>query len=530
MITQVIQSPFVWTPAYSPIIYTVVSNKIQEPRFKYVFKIQPVGGSEITIKVPPSPYTGFGTVDIQKLVQGYLKPGMVNQDSEWDLLVGGAPDDDTANQGDAINLGKTPFNQNTAIALTYGTGAKTGRPLAGEVRVKVGEEYWNGTALVTYTGNSDTAGMPAYQLYARRDSLVNVGTYQTDQHVRFYAGWKAPEEIRTHLYPLGDSYGQHVEVYPNSGNVDFRDRDKVMFDRGLFLQEKPREAGELVHRIQQNDQLTLQWWNFRDNKYWAVDNNAYAGDKYYFYAAKIEFKNAQGVVVGTETVYNQKSTGGVESRATPQDPIGQVDQLTNAIMSMDISPNFLKSWFGSLPTGCTHYTVALHERLNTGNILLGNQISERVTVHLVEADCSGYERVRISWLNKFGGKDYYSFTKKSEQTITAKGDTFYKLPLYNSLGYSGHDVSGYGTTSLGKEITQKWQVMTDWLTNVEAESIISMFHSPLHWAWLKDTAGCPATRVNITDQSVVVKTERKDKLFQYTITFETAQTITSHTL
>ena len=71
MITSVTYKPLYLGPAYNPIIWSVLSSKVNNTDFKYVFDIYVDGIKINRIKQRANP-TGYGMLDISTIMQGQL--------------------------------------------------------------------------------------------------------------------------------------------------------------------------------------------------------------------------------------------------------------------------------------------------------------------------------------------------------------------------------------------------------------------------------------------------------------------------
>lgn len=133
MITSVISSPTIWSPAYNPIIWMVDSDQVGQFKFKYVFDVFIAGATAgIRYKVPPNP-SGVGIIDVSSIVQTELT-----------------------------------INENLPMLSAYPFYLGTG--MATEVYILAGEEYSltaTGTPII-YDGFG-FVGEPRYGLYADGD-------------------------------------------------------------------------------------------------------------------------------------------------------------------------------------------------------------------------------------------------------------------------------------------------------------------------------------------------------------------------
>ncbi len=148
-----------------------------------------------------------------------------------------------------------------------------------------------------------------------------------------------------------------------------------------------------------------------------------------------------------------------------------------------------------------------------------------------QAGCLDYDHIQFSWLNSFGFRDYWTFTKKNVRKTNRKANNY----LANTVDYNGTNYStstgARGYTTYSQEIKETFTAETAYLSDVDAELMEGLFNSPDVRVRLgnKAPAGYEAYffGCNITSASWTEKTYRKDKLFQYTINFKLANNIKS---
>ena len=145
--------------------------------------------------------------------------------------------------------------------------------------------------------------------------------------------------------------------------------------------------------------------------------------------------------------------------------------------------------------------------------------------------CLDYDNIQFSWLNSYGFRDYYTFTKKNVRSTKRKANNF----LANTVDYNGANYAttsgARGFTTYSQEIQETFTAMTRYLSDEEADYLEGLFNSPDVRVRLGQSApagyeafffGC-----NITSTSWTEKSYRKDKLFQYEIKFKLANNLKS---
>ena len=104
-----------------------------------------------------------------------------------------------------------------------------------------------------------------------------------------------------------------------------------------------------------------------------------------------------------------------------------------------------------------------------------NGFSMSVSRQIVE-NCSPYDNVRLAWLNKLGGWDFFNFNMISKMNSTISRSEFRKaLPFdYNVNNMLGTRQSNY----LGINSSEIYQVSSDWVTETEYNLLQELVESP----------------------------------------------------
>ena len=262
MITQTLQSPPIFSPAYNPIVWMVESNATYYPNFKYVFDVY-IGGATgpLRFKTPANP-AGRGLIDVNSLVQAEI------------LITDNLP-----------SLSNTPF---------YG-----GTGLAGEVYILAGEEYSIALdqPIIQYNGLGGT-GAPAYGLYA--DANFRPCPNATTPVVALAWGQGA-NQYYDYIAVGGESvlqYEMALSSIPDTG--------------GKWLTRYPG----LNQEIRSDEDFTISWLNY--------NFEAATGPARVPYAMKITLY-LDGAQTGSEVYYNTEINGGAWTNCStwPGGPTGE---------------------------------------------------------------------------------------------------------------------------------------------------------------------------------------------------------------
>ena len=152
-----------------------------------------------------------------------------------------------------------------------------------------------------------------------------------------------------------------------------------------------------------------------------------------------------------------------------------------------------------------------------------------------ELACLDYDPIQVSWLNRFGFRDQFTFRAKNSKKITSNKNT-YHTPSYNpSAALWESDAEYRGETVFNTTNTVEFTATTGYISDAEAATLESLFTSPdvraeIPRSLLNDLPGysfAAFEAVIVTNKSYTQKTYRKDRLFQYELTFKLSNNIQS---
>lgn len=189
----------------------------------------------------------------------------------------------------------------------------------------------------------------------------------------------------------------------------------------------------------------------------------------------------------------------------------------------------------------THYYVTAHPWTpaacpGTFTGLSDEILYDPIRVDLVKPNCLDYDRFELSWQNSLGFRDYFTFNKKQQQSISVNRNDFLDTPTDYS-GTAEYAGSGWygarGNTTFAQTIQERYLVTTDYMSDDMAMYLRNLFQSPDVRARIPEkyagrvkyfnfNAGLWFQPVNLLSASWVDKTYQKDKLFQYDVSFKMA--------
>lgn len=288
-----------------------------------------------------------------------------------------------------------------------------------------------------------------------------------------------------------------------------------------------------VEEARDDERLTKSYWNQM-----ALEQGAPSSANYIGGFQILVFNNntqVDDVVIPNITV----NGGGPNQAVNPGQPeTGSGDSL---IITMGIGPANLNNvgyndggstTTFSLPTNWTHYYIT-PVGTQTDNTcgsgvdqgVWGEPLTNPTLVLRKEDNCSDFDPIRFSWVNEYGYMDYYSFDKKNVKTVSTKRNTYLKESNdYNSSSfYIARGDRGVTTYSMKSE--EMFEANTGYMTDAEANTLQYLFRSADVRVQSNRFGTQDYIPVVITDTKWMEKTNRVDRLFQYTVKFKIAHNI-----
>ena len=106
-----------------------------------------------------------------------------------------------------------------------------------------------------------------------------------------------------------------------------------------------------------------------------------------------------------------------------------------------------------------------------------NNIGRIYRFDIIEDDCFGHKPVRLTWLNRLGAWDYYTFTKKSVKSIKSKRKTYEQLDAtWNEEMWRPKDHLG-GTKVFDNVVKETWELNSDYMDEAHADWMQELFTS-----------------------------------------------------
>lgn len=274
------------------------------------------------------------------------------------------------------------------------------------------------------------------------------------------------------------------------------------------------------YRIADNEYHTLSFVNRVNNV-----GLGYPQEQPFF--AVIKYFNAAGSLIA-ENIYTIDDVSGLGPRTDCND-MGQYTFTVNELVGhIGAGPQNLKD--AGIWVACDHYTVNLYTidfcyYLDNGPISDCDDIGELADylgeeIYSARFDvveyCTPFEPIRLSFVNQYGMKDYYTFDKRNTYTVETNRTNY--LDTLGSWQASTFDVSptGRGFTTFASEIKETMSLSTDWVDDATAIWMQELFTSPSVLIY-KGGQWEPCV---ITSNAYQEMTKARQKLFRYEISVQ----------
>jgi hypothetical protein len=168
---------------------------------------------------------------------------------------------------------------------------------------------------------------------------------------------------------------------------------------------------------------------------------------------------------------------------------------------------------------CAYYTLR-------PEAAVGTPLGQLYRINIICESSRGYEGIRLTWLNKHGTWDYYTFNKKSVRSLSTNRKTYTQLSgTWNEATFKLHGSSG-GRKNYKVDTKEKIKMNTDYISQDESVWLEQLINSPEVYilnGYQSDTGGTLrryVQPVTLTTSSHTRKTIANDKLIQYTFEVE----------
>ena len=301
--------------------------------------------------------------------------------------------------------------------------------------------------------------------------------------------------------------------------VDYNDLDLPGY---LNIYSSP--GGVDVHNVYRDDQCTKTFYQLVARNGFNPPPSEVQGIEA-FYILQYGANSSSPIV--TNIVTNTQSNGGGPNITIGQGTLvgGQFQTITIASgpANLVVPLNANTTYYYIIPAlyGCSEDPQS--------QIDVMTRAAWRAQKYIInEPSCLDYDHVQFAWQNSYGYRDYFTFTKKVEHSTKTKNNNFLKGAAdYNGLDYSV-DLQDRGYTTYSQKIENLFKVTSGYMRDEEATLLKHLYQSAE--VKVRFSTGPYANQwvpVTITNTSYNEKTYRKDRLFQYTVSFRLASNIKS---
>jgi len=314
---------------------------------------------------------------------------------------------------------------------------------------------------------------------------------QTEEFV-IYNGTLQEDDV---LKEVSNNFGYNL----NTNNYIMNDTT------GKFLTDCPATL-----EIGENDYHTMAFFNNYEADFLVGGNSAssprVAEIKFTFY----DDFNLSGSALGNKTIINTPTNGGIGA---------SYNNSNSKLVYAGVGVANIKQHF-TIPAGSKSYKL----EVTNDNAYT---IAKQYTFNIVDNDCKGFEKIRLSWLNRHGAWDYFNFTKKNVRTVNTTRKNFQQLKgtwnedRFRLYGYKG------GSKTFRTSAKEIITLNTDYVNEETAIWLEQLFTSPEVYVISEysnnDAPGILRKYVKpivITSQSYTRKTKANDKLIQYSLQIE----------
>jgi len=133
----------------------------------------------------------------------------------------------------------------------------------------------------------------------------------------------------------------------------------------------------------------------------------------------------------------------------------------------------------------------------------------------INNNCTQYERVRLCWLNRHGGWDYFTFNKDNRKTVEVQRTQYTKTLKWD------YAVGDRGDTILSQKGKESYLLNSDWVSEYEAQWIEELFTSPEVY----HVSNGEKLPIIVNDNTYTVQTYLRNQIFNIQINYRYAYNI-----
>lgn len=491
---SIVTQPDEWSPVNRELWYKVDSGSSSVSDFKYLFRIlkknEPFATTNYSVlstyKVPPSP-GGYALFSPHQLLKSFFDYSVNPFQSGWaSNFVGGAnsgiPDglvQYTINYGYEYNPNQDYYDvfyfNSTNVGITFSTphGLTAGDIITINKTNKQVNVVYDGTASVVSIQN------PYFVVIDKSWSGVNTPN-GTDGG------------IITNIFRLNATASTR---YTYNGTRQYRERTKNFNEYILGLTNNNKFL-----RNYPSEYKSINYGPINETHEYETVSLIVATSSGLTASVRFAMFNSAGV---QQTTYSYNlPTNNVYRR------------LDIGVGTQNLSNSFGINWASS---NYSYYTMTYLQN--------GVTASETLKYRL-KSECSPYssnEWVRVLWLNRQGGWDYFTFTRDVKKSVSITRSE------YNRILDWDYEVGDRGRTIFATKAEEQYTIQSNWITDNEAKWLEELMTSPevyiigndsdTYYSGLSTSYKLP---IIVTQNSYEVKTTMRDKMFNFVLTYKMA--------
>jgi hypothetical protein len=325
----------------------------------------------------------------------------------------------------------------------------------------------------------------------------------------FYIGSLENDTVPVKVIPAAIPYYTHMANMESTTNYVYWS-DYFMDGNGKFLKRDDNTID-----VGSNDRHTLtflNWWE--DPTAW----NFYSSSRLSVWYIEFNAYDSNGGLISSVPYYNTVAQGGGPQTVTNYTSLTDIRNFN--ILTFRCGP---KDFNITNPLVAYYTLTPYYLRYATFSTSSGVPIvaGETVKFNIVDYCQDLYPKVRFSWLNDLGGRDYWNFTMFYEKTTNSPSEIYSQtnldwsgtLPVATSGNKTANWLRG-GNKVFNKTITTEFTAQSDWLTQPEVEFLSGIPESPSVWVYIGDD-DIPYT-IEVTDTNYTYKNVKQTKMVQAT--------------
>jgi|694.fasta_scaffold126107_2 hypothetical protein len=503
---SIVNQPDEWAPVNKELWYKVDSGSSSISDFKYLFRIkkknEPFGSTWTTLstyKVPPSP-EGYALFSPHQLLKSFFSYNINPFQQGWESGFVSSPNSGipdglvqyTINYGYEYNPSQDYYDvfyyNSTNVGLTFSSahGLLVGDLITVDKTNKQINIVYNGTASVV------SVPFPNFAVIDKSWSGVNTpngtdgGTITSVIRLNATASTRQAFNGTRQYRERTRDFSEYVLGLTNSTNGSYQFLSPTGYVDRKFLRNYPSEYKPINYGP-----------NSTTNEYETV-SLIVATPSGKSGSIKFAMFNSAGV---QQTSYSYNlPTNNLYRR------------LDVGVGTQNLSNSFGINW-GS--TNYDYYTVAY---------LQAGVTASEVLKYKLRSECSPYpanEWVRVLWLNRQGGFDYFTFTRDVKKSVSITRSEYQKILDWD------YSVGDRGKTVFATKAEDNYTIQSNWITDNEAKWLEELMTSPEVYIIGNDSEtyySQPSTAyklpIVITGNSYEVKTTLRDKMFNFVLTYK----------